>query len=381
MNKSVQRQLRILRKSLRSKQLRREDWSLTRKSNNNGCRRGQQRIRYANADIVQFYLWLTCKAPISQHANVTSTSRPDMGGPRPPSRLHNVPPHPSFPNAHPQNLAKPANKRIFNPDTDDEPLRQAHPQGGPSYQQSDGKRRRTEDEELQEIRVRPTMAPPIRQSIRKDGHKASMFSSNYATAPPPAPHHHNAPSLLKTATASQAYQQHAHQNQMPRPGHHPDIAKLTNGKIPFAEAPNPPQANHKTPLPSKLAPPPVKGSPHYQNGENIHLEDIPTESEESDSEDEAEKAKKGANLPEWAQSPQLRQLLMTQDENMDADAVFGPVASPRMEEMFKERHHRFRSRTSSANWAGADRLTEEEIRRDVEARQRLRREGGWTFGL
>ncbi len=66
---------------------------------------------------------------------------------------------------------------------------------------------------------------------------------------------------------------------------------------------------------------------------------------------------------------------------MDADAVFGPVASPRMEEMFRERHHRFRSRTSSANWAGADRLTDEEIRRDVEARQRLRREGGWTFGL
>lgn len=322
------------------------------------------------------------QAPVSQYAHGTSTIRPDMGAARPPSRLHNVPPHPSFPNTHAQNPAKPANKRVFNPDTDDEPPQHARPQGGPSYQQDDGKRRRTEDEELQEVRVRPTMAPPIRQSgIRKDGHKASIFSSNYTTAPPPAPHHHNAPSLLKTTTASQAYQQHAHQNQMTRPGYHPDIAKYTNGKIPFAEAPNPPQANYKTPLPSKLAPPPAKASPHYQNGENIHLDDIPTESEESDSEEEAEKAKKGANLPEWAQSPQLRQLLMTQDENMDADAVFGPVASPHMEEMFKERHHRFRSRTSSANWAGADRLTEEEIRRDVEARQRLRREGGWTFGL
>lgn len=72
---------------------------------------------------------------------------------------------------------------------------------------------------------------------------------------------------------------------------------------------------------------------------------------------------------------------MTQDENMDADAVFGPVQSPHMEEMFRERHHRFRNRTSSANWAGQDRLTEEEIRRDVEARRKLRREGGWTFGL
>lgn len=322
------------------------------------------------------------KAPVSQYAHVTSTARPELGGARPPSRLHNVPPHPGFPNAHPQNTAKPANKRVFNPDADDEPPRQARPHGGPSYQQNDGKRRRTEDEEMQEIRVRPTMAPPIRQSgIRKDGHKASVFSSNYTTAPPPAPHHHNAPSLLKTTAASQAYQQHAHHTQMSRQGPPPDIAKYTNGKIPFAEAPNPPQASHKTPLPSKLIPPATKASPHYQNGENIHLDDIPTEDEETESEDEAEKAKKCASLPEWAQSPQLRQLLMTQDENMDADAVFGPVASPHMEEMFKERHHRFRSRTSSANWAGADRLTEEEIRRDVEARQRLRREGGWTFGL
>ena len=322
------------------------------------------------------------KAPVPQYAHGTSTTRPDMGGARPPARLHNVPPHPSFPNVHPQNPTKPTNKRVFNPDNEDELPLQARLQGGASYQQNDGKRRRTEDEELQEIKVRPTMAPPIRQSgIRKDGHKPSIFSSNYTTAPPPAPHHHNAPSLLKTTTASQAYQQHAHQNPISRPGHALDTAKYTNGKIPFAEAPNPPQANHKTPLPSKLAPLPAKASPQYQNGENIHLDDIPTESEESDSEDEADKAKKGANLPEWAQSPQLRQLLMTQDENMDADAVFGPVASPHMEEMFKERHHRFRSRTSSANWAGADRLTEEEIRRDVEARQRLRREGGWTFGL
>ena len=235
---------------------------------------------------------------------------------------------------------------------------------------------------MQEIKVRPTMAPPIRQSgIRKDGHKASIFGGSYASAAPSVPHHHNSSSLLKATTASQAYQQHALQNQMARPGHALDMAKYTNGKIPFAEASNPPQVNHKTPLPSKLATLSAKASPQYQNGENIHLEDIPTESEESDSEGEGERSKKDANLPEWAQSPQLRQLLMTQDEKMDADAVFGPVASPHMEEMFKERHHRFRSRTSSANWAGADRLTEEEIRRDVEARQRLRREGGWTFGL
>lgn len=245
---------------------------------------------------------------------------------------------------------------------------------------NEAKRRKTEDEDLQEVRVRPTMAPPIRQSgIRPGGLKASIFNNSYAPAPPPAAHHHNGPSLLKTATASQAYQQHAHPNQMSRPGHHPDIAKYQNGKIPFADAPNPP-APTKTPV-SRLAPQPAKSSPQYINGENIHLDDIPTESEEDDSEDDSSAKPKPTSLPDWAQSPNLRQLLMTQDENMDADAVFGPVASPHMEEMFKERHHRFRSRTSSANWAGADRLTEEEIRRDVEARQRLRREGGWTFGM
>jgi len=226
------------------------------------------------------------------------------------------------------------------------------------------------------------MAPPIRQSgIRQGGLKPSMFNSSYTTAPPPASQHHNGLSLLKSTTANQAYQQHAHQNQLSRPGHHPDIAKYQNGKIPFADNPNPPHPSHphRTPQ-STLASQVAKSSPQYVNGENIHLDDIPTESEDESDSDSGSKPKP-ANLPDWAQSPNLRELLMTQDENMDADVVFGPVQSPHMEEMFRERHHRFRSRTSSANWAGADRLTDEEIRRDVEARQRLRREGGWTFGL
>lgn len=51
-----------------------------------------------------------------------------------------------------------------------------------------------------------------------------------------------------------------------------------------------------------------------------------------------------------------------------------------MEEMFKDRYQRFRNRTSSAAWVH-DRLTAEEIQRDVEARERMRREGGWTFGM
>ena len=258
------------------------------------------------------------------------------------------------------------------------------------YHPNESKRRKTEDGDVEEPRVRPTMAPPIRQSgIRPGGLKPSIFNNSYATAPPPAPHNHHPTSLLKSTTANQAYQQHAHQNpSSSRPANHPDIAKYQSGRIPFADNPNPPPQPHKTPLQSRLggaqAVAAAKSSPQYINGENIHLDDIPTESEEEDSDDDnaaGASKPKPANLPDWAQSPQLRQLLMSQDENMDADAVFGPVQSPRMEEMFRERHHRFRSRTSSANWAGADRLTEEEIRRDVEARQRLRREGGWSFGL
>ena len=47
----------------------------------------------------------------------------------------------------------------------------------------------------------------------------------------------------------------------------------------------------------------------------------------------------------------------------------------------KERLKKFRDRTSSANWSGADALTEEERRRDREARERLCREGKWRFGV
>ncbi|KAL9097987.1 MAG: hypothetical protein Q9163_006255 [Psora crenata] len=112
------------------------------------------------------------------------------------------------------------------------------------------------------------------------------------------------------------------------------------------------------------------------------MDEIPTDSEDSESSpDTAQKRQRATSLPEWVQSPVLRELLEQQEDHLDADAVFGPVASPHIEEMFRERHHRFRARTSSANWTGQDRLTEEEIRRDVAARARMRREGGWTIDL
>lgn len=109
------------------------------------------------------------------------------------------------------------------------------------------------------------------------------------------------------------------------------------------------------------------------------MDEIPTDSEDEDSEDERDRK---ANMPEWVLTPNLQQTLVDQ-EGQNPDAVFGPIAPLNMEEMFKDRkgQARFRSRTSSANWFGADRLTEEEKIRDLEAREKIRKEGGWSFGL
>lgn len=94
-----------------------------------------------------------------------------------------------------------------------------------------------------------------------------------------------------------------------------------------------------------------KAAKHAIPSESIDLPDI--HSEYSDSEDER------PGLPDWAQSPELRVALEQQSKYNPMD-IFGPVPALRMEDIFKEETSRFRARTSSANWAGADRLTVEE---------------------
>jgi Inner centromere protein, ARK binding region len=89
--------------------------------------------------------------------------------------------------------------------------------------------------------------------------------------------------------------------------------------------------------------------------ENIELPEI--NSEYSDSEDEDRV--RTFDPPEWAQSPELRQALEMQS-TLNPDDIFGAVRPLRMEEIFKSRTSRFRARTSSANWTGADRLTMQE---------------------
>ncbi|KAF2649835.1 hypothetical protein K491DRAFT_167860 [Lophiostoma macrostomum CBS 122681] len=137
----------------------------------------------------------------------------------------------------------------------------------------------------------------------------------------------------------------------------PAHAQFAQGKIPFAESSQ-----------SAAQQPTIQ----YQNGEDIKLPDIMTDSEDEDSGDDFEQ-------PSWVNTPNLREML-TQQQLVDPEQVFGPIAPLNMEQIFpnKERHKRFRDRTSSAYWAH-DQVTEEERRKEREARERLVRDGAWTY--
>lgn len=175
--------------------------------------------------------------------------------------------------------------------------------------------------------------------------------------------------------------------QQNKSGHPLDMAQVSKGPIPFAASHHAAGPSHKTParpksvVAAKSAAKP-RSSPRFQNGDNIELPEIQTDDDDDDDEEEDEGAKT-LGVASWADTPALRRELMRQ-ETVDPLQVFGPPAPLNMEEVFsksKDRWHKFRARTSSANWSGADRLTEDEIRKDLAARDRMRREGGWTYEL
>ncbi|KAF1930111.1 uncharacterized protein M421DRAFT_419147 [Didymella exigua CBS 183.55] len=141
------------------------------------------------------------------------------------------------------------------------------------------------------------------------------------------------------------------------PGHPSQYAK---GKIPGLDSAH---ASHSKP---------IQPSMQYPNGDDIKLPEIMTDSEDEDSDNEFEQ-------PSWVNTPNLREMLSTQ-QLMDPEAIFGPIAPLNMEQVFpnKERHKRFRERTSSAYWVH-DQVTDEEKRKEREARERLVREGAWTY--
>lgn len=94
-----------------------------------------------------------------------------------------------------------------------------------------------------------------------------------------------------------------------------------------------------------------------QESENIVLPDINSEYSNSDDSDQETDFKR----PGWAESPELKQALEMQ-ASVNPDELFGPIRPLNMEELFNARVGKFRARTSSANWSGTDRLTEQEER-------------------
>ncbi|KAH7010683.1 uncharacterized protein B0I36DRAFT_210274, partial [Microdochium trichocladiopsis] len=89
----------------------------------------------------------------------------------------------------------------------------------------------------------------------------------------------------------------------------------------------------------------------------IELPEIDTDTEDSDYEDV-----KRVETASWAHASPLMKALIHQ-ENVNPFLVFGKPGPLNMEEVFpenKDRFHMFRRRTSSADWSGTDRLTEEE---------------------
>lgn len=189
---------------------------------------------------------------------------------------------------------------------------------------------------------------------------------------------HGNPSSMYINTVKQQHLQH---NKPPQPN---DMAKYASGRIPFADAPNPPAGpaqgslvqlaqQHKTPV-RPINTPAAKSSPHFPPSESIALPEIATDSEDEDSDNEFQ-------APAWANSPALRELLAGQ-QLVDPETVFGPIAPLQMEEVFKnskDKLKKFRDRTSSANWNGADRLTEEERKKDRKAREQMMVDGGWDY--
>ncbi|CAN6669778.1 hypothetical protein TRVA0_042S00386 [Trichomonascus vanleenenianus] len=123
---------------------------------------------------------------------------------------------------------------------------------------------------------------------------------------------------------------------------------------PFRQNPTVSAANVSTPKASTSLFGGSKSGSKLNAGDDIVLPEIMSESEDDDD---------GSVLQDWANSPQLRDVLLKQ-QKVDPDSVFGPIAPLQMEEVFKSsRLSRFRPRSSSANWSGQDKLSQQEIDR------------------
>ncbi|RYO92920.1 hypothetical protein DL766_003896 [Monosporascus sp. MC13-8B] len=279
---------------------------------------------------------------------------------RPPSRLNTAVPRSQEDLGRPVNAtlsstSKASSKRPLQPDENsDKATRQAPSRPGTIYQTKESKRMRMTDE-----------------FDDADVPSKSIFPAGYTSAA------QSATRDLFKATVTSQHNGHA------KATHPMDMAQFSKGAIPFA--PNPAGPSHKTPARPQgiagvksAAKSATRSSPRFQNGESIELPEINTDDEDSDDDDGGKDV-----MAAWADSPNLRRALVEQ-ESKDPFQIFGAPGPLNMEEVFaksKDRFHKFRARTSSANWSGLDRLTEDDIRKDLAAREKMRREGGWTYEM
>jgi hypothetical protein len=314
------------------------------------------------------------------------------GIPRPPSRMNSGIYRPGDDLGRPVNASlvngsKSAIKRPLGRDVNEEGPSRPPPARGPQYQAKDAKRRLTSNDSGDELDMEqpPNIkGPPVRPS---SAFKRVSIEVNFSLEVT------NEYQDLQVKSLASGYTQASAQNlfktniaQSHAKGGNPmDMAQIHKGTIPFAPNPNPAGPAYKTPG----RPGPVGGlksavksaqrsSPRFQNGDAIDLPEIQT-----DDEDEEDDEPQPGTVASWANSPAIRAALLAQ-ERMNPAAIFGEPGPINMDEVFhasKDRLHKFRARTSSANWSGNDRLTEEDIRKDLAARDRLRREGGWSYQL
>ncbi|KAI1738897.1 hypothetical protein F4680DRAFT_424327 [Xylaria scruposa] len=293
-------------------------------------------------------------------------SRNEAGPSRPPSRMGSMAPRSQ------DDTSRPVNAVLLN--ASKAQMKRPLPQ-----EAKEPKRMRMTDElnDPAENEKQPSLkGAPVRPSggVKKDLPTKSMFSAGYTNAPS-----QNVARDLFKATVTSQHNTHI------KTAHPLDMAQVSKSAIPFA--PN----SHAVGGPSKTPARPIgmaaaksavksvtRSSPRFQNGDSIELPEINTDDEDDDENDDG-----GGLVADWADSPNLRKALVEQ-ENKNPFEVFGAPGPLNMEEVFarnKDRFPKFRARTSSANWSGPDGLTEEDIRKDMAAREKMRREGGWSYDM
>ncbi|KAI1175376.1 hypothetical protein F4777DRAFT_331309 [Nemania sp. FL0916] len=300
---------------------------------------------------------------------------------RPPSRMDSMAPRLQDDTNRPVNTAlsnasKASMKRPLPQETrDDDTSRPAQARTGAGSQPKESKRMRMTDEladPTNNEKQTSLKGAPVRPSggfKKQDLPAKPVLPAGYTNAL-----QQNVTRDLFKATVTTQHANHV------KATHPLDMAQVSKGAIPFAPNTHAAGGSSKTPArpaSAAAAKSATRSSPRFQNGESIELPEINTDDEDDDEDD-------GKGLvADWADSPQLRRALMEQ-ENKNPFEVFGPPAPLNMEEVFarnKDRFPRFRARTSSANWSGTDGLTEEDIRKDLAAREKMRRDGGWSYDM